>query len=67
MLDNLPIAADYLALLPWFVVAISPLVILFVDLFFKDAGPVRRGVAVGLAIVGLVVAGALAAGQYPHE
>jgi NADH-quinone oxidoreductase subunit N len=67
VLDNLPIAADYLALLPWFVVAISPLVILFVDLFFKDAGPVRRGVAVGLAIVGLVVAGALAAGQYPHE
>ena len=67
MLANLPIAADYLALLPWFVVAISPLLILFVDLFFKDAGPARRGVAVGLAIVGLVVAGALAAGQYPHE
>jgi NADH-quinone oxidoreductase subunit N len=67
VLANLPIAADYLALLPWFVVAISPLLILFVDLFFKDAGPARRGVAVGLAIVGLVVAGALAAGQYPHE
>jgi NADH-quinone oxidoreductase subunit N len=67
VLDNLPSAADYLALLPWFVVAISPLLILFVDLFFKDASPVRRGVAVGLAIVGLVVAGALAAGQYPHE
>jgi NADH-quinone oxidoreductase subunit N len=67
VLDNLPSAADYLALLPWFVVAISPLAILFVDLFFKDASPVRRGVAVGLAIVGLVVAGALAAGQYPHE
>jgi NADH-quinone oxidoreductase subunit N len=67
VLDNLPIAADYLALLPWFVVAISPLAILFVDLFFKDTGPARRGVAVGLAIVGLVVAGALAAGQYPHD
>ncbi len=67
MLGSFPVAADYAALLPWFVVAIVPLLILFVDLFFKDASAARRGVAVGLAIVGLVVAGALAAGQYPHE
>jgi len=67
VLGSFPVAADYAALLPWFVVAIVPLLILFVDLFFKDASAARRGVAVGLAIVGLVVAGALAAGQYPHE
>jgi NADH-quinone oxidoreductase subunit N len=64
---NFPSAADYAALLPWFVVAVVPLAILFVDLFFRSAGALRRGVAVGLAIVGLVVAGAIAAEQYPHD
>lgn len=64
---NLPVAADYAALLPWFVVAVVPLAILFVDLFFRSAGALRRGVAVGLAIAGLVVAGVLAAEQYPHD
>ena len=67
MSANFPSAADYAALLPWFVVAVVPLAILFVDLFFRSAGPLRRGVAVGLAIAGLVVAGVLAAEQYPHD
>jgi NADH-quinone oxidoreductase subunit N len=64
---NFPSAADYAALLPWFVVAVAPLAILFVDLFFRSAGALRRGVAVGLAIAGLVVAGVIAAEQYPHD
>jgi len=64
---NFPSAADYAALLPWLVVAVVPLAILFVDLFFRSAGPLRRGVAVGLAIAGLVAAGVLAAEQYPHD
>jgi NADH-quinone oxidoreductase subunit N len=67
VLGSFPVAADYAALLPWFVVAIVPLLILFVDLFFKESSAVRRGVVVGLAIVGLVVAGAIAASQYPHD
>ena len=67
MLGSFPTGADYQALLPWFVVAVVPLLVLFVDLFFKDAGPARRGVAVGLAIAGLIAAGAIAASQYPHE
>ena len=67
MSANFPSAADYAALLPWFVVAVVPLAILFVDLFFRSAGPLRRGVAVGLAIAGLVAAGVLAAEQYPHD
>ena len=67
MSANFPSAADYAALLPWLVVAVVPLAILFVDLFFRSAGPLRRGVAVGLAIAGLVAAGVLAAEQYPHD
>ncbi|HZX67403.1 MAG TPA: NADH-quinone oxidoreductase subunit N [Candidatus Elarobacter sp.] len=67
MSANFPSAADYAALLPWFVVAVAPLAILFVDLFFRSAGALRRGVAVGLAIAGLVVAGVIAAEQYPHD
>jgi NADH-quinone oxidoreductase subunit N len=64
---NLPSAADYAALLPWFVVATVPLLILFVDLFFREGGTLRREVAVGLAILGLVAAGVVAALQYPHD
>jgi NADH-quinone oxidoreductase subunit N len=67
VLGNLPVAADYAALLPWFIVAIVPLVILFVDLFFRESGAARRSVAVGLAIIGLVAAGVVAALQYPHD
>jgi NADH-quinone oxidoreductase subunit N len=67
VLGSFPTGADYEALLPWFVVAVVPLLVLFVDLFFNDAGPARRGVAVGLAIVGLIAAGAIAASQYPRE
>ena len=64
-LGNLPANADYAALLPAFVVAIVPLLVLFLDLFFRQSGPARRGVAVGIAIVGLLAAGFLAAEQYP--
>ncbi len=67
MPGSLPAAADYTALLPWFVVATVPLLVLFVDLFFRDGGALRREVAVGLAILGLVAGGAIAALQYPHD
>lgn len=66
-LGNLPANADYAALLPAFVVAIVPLLVLFLDLFFRQSGPARRGIAVGIAIVGLLAAGFLAAQQYPHD
>ena len=56
--------ADYAALLPAFVVACIPLVVLFVDLFFRRGGTARRAVAVTLAILGLVAAGVVLAQQY---
>jgi NADH-quinone oxidoreductase subunit N len=62
-----PSAADYAALLPAFVVALAPLLILFVDLFYRERGPWRRVVAVGIAMVWLIVAAALEAAQYPHD
>jgi NADH-quinone oxidoreductase subunit N len=61
-----PVAADYAAVLPAFVVAIVPLLLLFVDLFFRGQGALRRGVAAGIAIAGLVVAGVILAEQYPN-
>jgi NADH-quinone oxidoreductase subunit N len=57
--------ADYAALLPAFVTACTPLVVLFVDLFFRRGGLVRRGVAVGIALAGLIATGILLAQQYP--
>jgi NADH-quinone oxidoreductase subunit N len=66
-LANIPVGADYTALLPAFVVAVTPLLILFVDLFYRERGPWRRTVAVGLALLWLVVAGVLQAVQYPHD
>ncbi|MDB5070377.1 MAG: nuoN1, partial [Candidatus Eremiobacteraeota bacterium] len=66
-LGNFPSNADYAALLPFTVVALAPLLILFVDLFYRESGPWRRVVAVGLAIVWLVVAGVLQGVQYPHD
>jgi len=62
-----PSSADYGALLPAFVVALAPLLILFVDLFYRERGPWRRAVAVGIAIGWLFVAGVLLASQYPHD
>jgi NADH-quinone oxidoreductase subunit N len=62
-----PSSADYAALLPAFVVATVPLLVLFVDLFFKRNGTLRRAVAVGIAIAGLLVAGSVQAAQYPHD
>jgi len=64
---SFPVGADYLALQPMAVVACTPLAILFVDLFLTGSGNLRRGVAVGIAIVGLVFAGLIEAGQYPHD
>jgi len=64
---NLPSAGDYSALLPTFIVACTPLLILVVDLFLRGSGTGRRAVAVGLAILGLLAAGALLAMQYPHD
>jgi NADH-quinone oxidoreductase subunit N len=66
-LPNLPVSADYVALLPTFVVALAPLLILFVDLFYREGGLQRRIVAVGIAIVALIVAAGLLAMQYPHD
>jgi len=66
-LGNLPANADYWALLPAFVVAIAPLLILFVDLFYRESGRWRRVVAVGIALIWLVAAGVLEALQYPHD
>ncbi|HZO95016.1 MAG TPA: NADH-quinone oxidoreductase subunit N [Candidatus Baltobacteraceae bacterium] len=60
-----PSSADYAALLPAAIVALVPLLVLFVDLFMRRNGMVRRAVAVGIAIVGLVAAGAVLASQYP--
>ena len=66
-LANIPVGADYAALLPAFIVAVTPLLILFVDLFYRERGPWRRVVAVGIALVWLSVAGVLQAQQYPHD
>ncbi|MDP9107290.1 MAG: NADH-quinone oxidoreductase subunit N [Candidatus Eremiobacteraeota bacterium] len=66
-LGNYPVGADYDALLPAFVVAIVPLLVLFVDLFFRGQGVRRRAVAVGIAIVGLVVTSLIEIHQYPHD
>ncbi len=66
-LGSYPVAADYVALLPAFIVAIVPLLLLFVDLFFRGQGAVRRSIAVAIAIAGLIAAGAIAAEQYPHD
>jgi len=44
-LANLPVAADYAALVPAFIIAIAPLAILFVDLFFRRGGTPRRAAA----------------------
>lgn len=66
-LGNLPSSADYAALLPFTIVALVPLLVLFVDLFFRVNGPVRRAVAVGIAIVGLIAASLVLVSQYPHD
>jgi NADH-quinone oxidoreductase subunit N len=66
-IGSFPANADYTALLPFTVVALAPLVILFIDLFYRESGPWRRVVAAGVAIVWLVVAGVLQALQYPHD
>ncbi|HEY6234062.1 MAG TPA: NADH-quinone oxidoreductase subunit N [Candidatus Elarobacter sp.] len=66
-LGSYPVTADYVALLPAFLVAVVPLLLLFVDLFFRGQGAMRRGVAAGIAIAGLVAAGVILAEQYPHD
>jgi NADH-quinone oxidoreductase subunit N len=66
-LASFPSNADYAALLPAFIVAIVPLLILFVDLFYRESGPYRRVVATGIAVVWLIVAGVLQGMQYPHD
>ena len=66
-LGNLPANADYAALVPAFVVAVVPLVILFLDLFFRANGAARRGVAVAIAVLGLLFAGFHEAARYPHD
>jgi NADH-quinone oxidoreductase subunit N len=66
-LGNLPVLSDYAAVLPAFVVACTPLVILFIDLFLKGEAVARRAIAVTVAIVGLLAAGVLLAIAYPHD
>ncbi len=62
-----PVGADYAALLPAFIVAVAPLLILFVDLFFTRGGTARRAVAVGIAILGLVAASLVNVAQYGQD
>ena len=66
-LGSYPAAADYAAVLPAFVVATVPLLLLFVDLFFRGKGVARRTVAVVIAVAGLAAAGIIEAHQYPHD
>jgi NADH-quinone oxidoreductase subunit N len=66
-LGSYPVPEDYAALLPAFLVAVVPLLLLFVDLFFRGQGALRRSVAVAIAIAGLVAAGVILAEQYPHD
>ncbi len=61
-----PSNADYGALLPAAIVACTPLLLLFVDLFMKRTGTLRRALAVTIAILGLVAAGIVLASQYPQ-
>jgi NADH-quinone oxidoreductase subunit N len=58
-------SADLAALWPTFLVAGAGLVALVIDLFLSG-GRSRRVVAVAVALVGLVIAGILAAQQYGH-
>ncbi|BDE07144.1 NADH-quinone oxidoreductase subunit N [Vulcanimicrobium alpinum] len=62
-----PSAADYAALLPFLIVVVTPLAVLFVDLFLKGEGQGRRGIAVMLAVLGLVAASLVEVRQYPHD
>jgi NADH-quinone oxidoreductase subunit N len=62
-----PNAADYAALLGPGIVALAPLLILFVDLFFRGAGAVRRAAAVLIALIALAAAASVLAFQYPHD
>ncbi len=58
-------SSDLAALWPTFIVAAAALVALIVDLFMST-GRVRRYLAVGIGMLGLVVAGVLSAQQYGH-
>jgi NADH-quinone oxidoreductase subunit N len=62
-----PSAADYAALLPAAIVACTPLLVLFVDLFMRRNGMLRRAIAVTIAVIGLLAAGAAFAAQYPQS
>ena len=56
--------ADYIALLPTFVVAVTALVVILADLFVPRR--VRRGVNIAIGIAGLIVAGVLALQGWGH-
>ncbi len=58
-------SADVGALWPTFIIAVAALVALVVDLFVPT-GRNRRVVAVGIAMLGLVIGGILIAQQYGH-
>jgi NADH-quinone oxidoreductase subunit N len=57
-------AADWAAIYPTAVVAIAALVVLVADLVLPKA--LRRPVAIGIGIVGLLAGGVLALGQWGH-
>lgn len=64
---SLPLGADYAALFPAFIVAVAPILILFVDLFFRRGGTARRAIAVTIAILALLAAGYVEATQYGKD
>ena len=67
LLASFPANADYAALLGPAIVALAPLLILFVDLFFRGGGALRRGVAVALALIALVGRAWCSPAQYRHD
>ena len=62
--SNAVTAPDVAALLPTFLVAGTALVVLFFDFFAPKR--IRRGLAIGISILGLIGAGVLTAQQYGH-
>ncbi|MDQ2872820.1 MAG: NADH-quinone oxidoreductase subunit N [Candidatus Eremiobacteraeota bacterium] len=62
---NIYTQADWNAIVPLFAVGITALVVLFADLLIPRGA--KRYISIGIAIIGLVVSGVLAARGYGHD